>query len=89
MSEEILLSSFKISTVEMFVPIHPKFLINDKNISYAIFSELSTVLFVPSKIVKGTPITFKVKGIVRKGRILDNGYVVCNILVEFLVLTQN
>lgn len=69
--------------IEIFLPIAPRSLLDP---SSCVFHQLSKLMLKHSVILAGIPISFKIEGITPYGRILDDGSVYVNTLVELCVL---
>lgn len=69
--------------LEIYIAIRPRFL-NDPSTS--IFQQLSENLLTYSHALQGFPLSFTIEGIFESGKMLENGAIYVNCLIEFVVL---
>lgn len=75
--------NFEKMKVEIYLAIRPKHL---RDPSESIFKQLSRNLLVHSSVLGGLPLSFTIEGVFQSGRILEDGSVYVNCLIEFCVL---
>ncbi|ORD93963.1 hypothetical protein ECANGB1_1315 [Enterospora canceri] len=73
-------TSYRLVTVECLVPLKRPWKVSEE-----LFRRLCTCLFKESDLLDGTPAAFKVKGVLKQGKMDASGGVVVDALVEFLV----
>ncbi|KAL6120718.1 hypothetical protein NUSPORA_02503 [Nucleospora cyclopteri] len=81
--------TFKLIQAECFIPVSPKFLASADSISYALFQQLSTLLLQPIEEFNGKVVSFNVNGIVKESKIEEDGSILVNTRVEFLVFNKH